>query len=119
VGPSRDIGTVEFRQPTFRVTARPLEWNASSVAKYLWKAPKARISDGTVNNVKLASAYLETCDYQIEGVEADGNCFFSAFLESYNTLARKITLLDTENNKISYLRSVVASYYKDKPGRRE
>jgi hypothetical protein len=52
-------------------------------------------------------------------VEADGNCFFSAFLESYNTLARKITLLDTENNKISYLRSVVASYYKDKPGRRE
>jgi len=96
---------------TTTVSTRPSEWNKFTVAEYLWKNNQTTISEETLNNVKVASQYLGTQGYQVEGIEADGNCFFSAFLESYKTLTRKIPLLDNEDNKILYLRMAVASYY--------
>jgi hypothetical protein len=97
------------------VTLKPSVWDATTIASYLWKDSKTIISGEMVKKVRIASEYLASHGYQIAGVKADGNCFFSAFLESYNTLSREIPLLDREINKIHYLRDTAAKQYESSP----
>jgi hypothetical protein len=105
------------------VNAMPASWLPSTIATDLWKNPKAEkhINDLVVNNVNLASAYLESNGYQLQGVKYDGDCFLRAFLESYETLpTKKITTLDEEEvDKISYLRSEAARLYQGDQARRD
>src|SRR3990167_4238009 len=64
-----------------------------------------------IQKVNIAAAYLNKEGYELKGIKADGNCFCNAFLKSYARLSRKIPILDSQKNKISYLRDVIATKY--------
>src|SRR3990167_4911617 len=64
-----------------------------------------------IQKVNIAAAYLNKEGYELKGIKADGNCFCNAFLKSYARLSRKIPILDSQKNKISYLRDVIAAKY--------
>lgn len=83
-----------------------INWNTHTVAEHIWKDPNAPIDEEQINNVKTASLYLEKFGYQLEGVKADGNCFFHAFIASYNTipkrnLSNKLETITTLREKIT------------------
>lgn len=58
------------------------------------------------------AVYLKSHGFELRGVKADVNCFCSVFLKSLKTLSRKIPILDAQEDKIGYLRSLIANQYK-------
>jgi len=54
---------------------------------------------------------MRITQYQIEGIEADGNCFFNAFLKSYYQLQipTENDLIAGEANKTLFLRQLVVN----------
>ncbi|MBP7074871.1 MAG: hypothetical protein KBA81_05745, partial [Rhabdochlamydiaceae bacterium] len=86
------------------------KWDKNSIAEHLWKDPGAPIEDEIVNKVNIAKTYVEGFGHVLQGVEADGDCFFSAFLESYRMLSRQIPILNDQEDKVTYLRSLVAEH---------
>ncbi|MGH2613041.1 MAG: hypothetical protein ACRDFB_08355, partial [Rhabdochlamydiaceae bacterium] len=91
------------------------DWNKFTIAAQLWQDGLRLISEDMVQKVNNAHAYLKKMGFKLKGIKADGNCFFNAFLESYQLLSRKIPLLDMEGNKTSYLRKQVAAQYENIP----
>ncbi|WP_213155475.1 tetratricopeptide repeat protein [Neochlamydia sp. AcF65] len=87
-------------------------WNLSQIVKSLWHDPTSIISDTMVAKVNTAAHFLSKEGFELKGVASDGDCFFSAFLGSYACLSRKIPLLDGCEDKISYLRQVLADIVK-------
>ncbi|WP_166156963.1 tetratricopeptide repeat protein [Neochlamydia sp. AcF84] len=87
-------------------------WTPKQIAIFLWQDPITIISDSLVVKVNAAAAYLKEEGFKLKGVASDGNCFFSAFLQSYAYLSRKIPLLEEQADKISYLRQVLSSRVK-------
>ncbi|MGZ3634160.1 MAG: hypothetical protein ACXWM7_07875, partial [Parachlamydiaceae bacterium] len=81
------------------------------IARYLWLNPDTLISPSTLRKVNKVSVYLRRKRLELRGVKADGNCFCYAFLGSYETLNRKIPILDEQKDKISYLRDIIAQEY--------
>lgn len=69
-----------------------LNWDTSTVAEHICKNSSTIIAEEQVNNVKVASTYLEKCGYQIKGVASDDNCFFNALIASYNTIPGRVHL---------------------------
>ncbi|MBS4169509.1 FxSxx-COOH system tetratricopeptide repeat protein [Neochlamydia sp. AcF95] len=90
------------------------KWNSSSTAEFLWHDPGTLISGAMLAKVNAVAAYLYTEGYELKGAPGDGDCFFSAFLGSYEGLSRKIPLLDDQKDKISYLRQVLSDSVKHK-----
>ncbi|KIC73136.1 hypothetical protein DB42_CH00020 [Neochlamydia sp. EPS4] len=90
------------------------QWNHHQIAKSLWHNPTAIIDDSIVAKVNAAADYLGKEGFKLKGVPSDGDCFFSAFLGSYNCLSRKIPLLDENPNKVFYLRQVLSDMIKYK-----
>jgi tetratricopeptide (TPR) repeat protein len=88
------------------------EWTPEQTAIFLWQDPTTIISDSIVAKVNAAAAYLKEEGFELKGVASDGDCFFSAFLESYTYLSRKIPLLEEQADKISYLRQVLSGIVK-------
>ncbi|KIC76880.1 hypothetical protein DB41_DZ00020 [Neochlamydia sp. TUME1] len=88
------------------------QWTPKQIAIFLWQNPTTIISDSLVAKVNAAAAYLKEEGFELKGVESDGDCFFSAFLESYAFLSRIIPLLEEQADKISYLRQVLSGIVK-------
>ncbi|MBS4171554.1 tetratricopeptide repeat protein [Neochlamydia sp. AcF95] len=88
------------------------KWNSSSTAEFLWHDPGTPISKAMLVKVNAVATYLYTEGYELKGTSGDGDCFFSAFLGSYEGLSRKIPLLDGQKDKISYLRQVLSDIVK-------
>jgi hypothetical protein len=88
------------------------QWDHQQIAKSLWHNPTAIIDDSIVAKVNAAADYLGKEGFKLKGVPSDGDCFFSAFLGSYNCLSRKIPLLDGSPNKVFYLRQVLSDMVK-------
>ncbi|MBS4166153.1 Uncharacterized protein NEOC65_001233 [Neochlamydia sp. AcF65] len=88
------------------------QWTPKQIAIFLWQDPTTIISDSLVAKVNAAAAYLKEEGFTLKGVSSDGDCFFSAFLESYTYLSRKIPLLEEQADKISYLKQVLSSLVK-------
>jgi len=82
------------------------------VARYLWLNSDALLSSDTIKKVNAIAVYLKAQGFELGGVKADGNCFCHAFLKSYATLSRKIPILDRQQDKIVYLRELIASQYR-------
>jgi hypothetical protein len=91
------------------------------IAKNLWQNEGAMISDNIVKKVAKAQEHLDTQGYQLCGTPSDGNCFFHAFLGSYQELVEtssahwSIPLLDQQQNKLQYLRDCIADLYASIP----
>lgn len=83
----------------------------SEIAHYLWLDQTIIISEDILQKVNHVAVYLKERGFELMGVQADGNCFCNAFLGSYATLSRKIPILDNQENKISYLRDMIAQQY--------
>ncbi|BBI17272.1 tetratricopeptide repeat protein [Neochlamydia sp. S13] len=88
------------------------QWDNRQIARSLWYNPTAIIDDSIVAKVNAAADYLGKEDFKLKGVPSDGDCFFSAFLASYEQLSRKIPLLDESKDKVFYLRQVLSSIVK-------
>jgi tetratricopeptide (TPR) repeat protein len=88
------------------------QWTPKQIAIFLWQDPTAIINDSLVAKVNTAAAYLKEEGFTLKGVASNDGCFFSAFLESYAYLSRKIPLLEEQADKISYLRLVLSSRVK-------
>ena len=94
-------------------------WNRNDVANYLWLNSKAIIAEEMLEKVNTAATYLREIAFELGGIIADGDCFCNAFFQSYKTLNdRKIPFLDNTENKVSYLREVIASIIKHKSEQR-
>ncbi|MBS4166165.1 Uncharacterized protein NEOC65_001245, partial [Neochlamydia sp. AcF65] len=90
----------------------PPHWSPFQIAKSLWYDSSTFISDLYEAKVNAVAAYLHKEGFELKGVASDGDCFFNAFLESYEGLPRKIPLLDMSSDKISYLRQVLSDIIK-------
>ncbi|BBI18333.1 tetratricopeptide repeat protein [Neochlamydia sp. S13] len=90
----------------------PPHWSPSQIAKSLWYDPSTIICDSQEAKVNAVAAYLHKEGFELKGVASDGDCFFNAFLGSYEGLSRKIPLLDMPSDKISYLRQVLSDIIK-------
>lgn len=93
-------------------------WNQETIVKELWKADPQQVNPETISQeivakVQKAHEYLSAKGFVLRGVWSDGDCFFYAFLESYKTLERKIPLLESANNKITFLRLQISEQYKN------
>ncbi|WP_213150951.1 tetratricopeptide repeat protein [Neochlamydia sp. AcF95] len=112
---SFEVGSQQEEQPGDKLQPIDLsscKWNKAQIAKFLWQDSTTIISDSIKAKVKAAAAYLKEEGVELKGVASDGDCFFSAFLGSYACLSRKIPLLDDCEDKISYLRQVLADIIK-------
>ncbi|KIC74871.1 hypothetical protein DB41_IB00040 [Neochlamydia sp. TUME1] len=96
----------------------PPHWSPSQIAKSLWYDSSTIISDSQEAKVNTVAAYLHKEGFELKGVAGDGDCFFSAFLGSYNSLSRKIPLLDEHPDKTSYLRQVLSDIVKHRDSKR-
>nr|WP_166158110.1 tetratricopeptide repeat protein [Neochlamydia sp. AcF84]NGY95901.1 hypothetical protein [Neochlamydia sp. AcF84] len=96
------------------LSASSSQWDDHQIAKSLWHNPTAIIDDSIVAKVNAVADYLGKECFKLKGVPSDGDCFFSAFLGSYNCLSRKIPLLEESSNKVFYLRRVLADIVKYK-----
>lgn len=88
----------------------PGKYIAPDVSTKLYCKPEMNISHNTVDKVNKADLYLRNLSFELKGVESDGNCFFSAFLGSYETLSTKRPMLErmpTRQSKLTYLRKLV------------
>ncbi|KIC76902.1 hypothetical protein DB41_DW00140 [Neochlamydia sp. TUME1] len=94
------------------------QWTPRQIAIFLWQDPTTVISDSLVAKVNAAAAYLKEEGFTLKGVASNGDCFFSAFLESYAYLSRKIPLLEEQADKISHLRQVLSGIVKHKDSKR-
>ncbi|SPJ31979.1 AAA family ATPase [Candidatus Protochlamydia amoebophila] len=95
---------------------KELVWGEKKIACELWLDSKTIISSEKVKAVNTAALYLYREGFELDGAKADGDCFFHAFLNSYNTLPEQnITLLNEQSDKISYLRETLASQYERSP----
>ncbi len=81
------------------------------IAHYYWLNQETQISDGTLQKVNYVAVYLKDKGFELMGVQADGNSFCNAFLGSYETLSREIPILDSQADKISLLRAMIAQQY--------
>nr|WP_166155568.1 tetratricopeptide repeat protein [Neochlamydia sp. AcF84]NGY94977.1 hypothetical protein [Neochlamydia sp. AcF84] len=90
------------------------QWDGHQIAKSLWHNPTAIIDNSIIAKVNTAADYLSKEGFKLKGVPSDGDCFFSAFLGSYNCLSRKIPLLDGSPDKVFYLRQVLSDIVKYK-----
>jgi tetratricopeptide (TPR) repeat protein len=104
----RDNSPIEKQQANLA----PSQWDKHRIAECLWQDSSAVISESMRAKVNTAAEYLSTEGFELKGVPSDGDCFFSAFLGSYEQLSRKVPLLDDQENKISYLRQVLAGIIK-------
>jgi len=106
-------GAISEKTPSLKIdpVSQLMEWNKSNIAAKLWKNPTTPISDDMVEKIKHVAIYLEEQGFELKGVSADGNCFLNAFLSSYQTLSRKIPLLDEQKDKVSYLRDWISTGY--------
>jgi tetratricopeptide (TPR) repeat protein len=96
----------------------PPRWSPPQIAKFLWCNPATIISDSEEAKVNAVAAYLYKEGFELKGVVGDGDCFFSAFLGSYEGLSRKISLLAILSDKISYLRQVLSGIVKHRDSKR-
>jgi tetratricopeptide (TPR) repeat protein len=94
------------------------QWGNHQIAKSLWHNPTAIIDGSIVAKVNAAADYLGKEGFKLKGVPSDGDCFFSAFIGSYNCLSRKIPLLDESTDKVFYLRQVLSDIIKYKNNER-
>ena len=107
---SNSILTTDFNSiPFFKEKAGT--FSDKEIAQHLWLNPEVLISDDMTKKVNKVAMYLKEQGFELQGIKADGNCFCNAFLESYQTLPKKIPILDSQNNKIFYLRELIASKY--------
>jgi tetratricopeptide (TPR) repeat protein/predicted nucleotidyltransferase len=90
----------------------PPHWSSSQIAKSLWYDPSTIINDAVKIKVNAVATYLHKEGFELKGVASDGDCFFNAFLGSYEGLSRKIPLLDMSSDKIPYLRQVLSDMIK-------
>ncbi|MBS0648004.1 MAG: NACHT domain-containing protein [Verrucomicrobia bacterium] len=90
----------------------PSKWDETTIATLLWLNSKIHVSDEMILKINSVHNYLSPRGFELRGVEADGNCFCTAFLRSYQALTRRIPLLDSSPNKVAYLRETIASQYK-------
>jgi hypothetical protein len=95
-------------------TVQGVSWNASTVAARLWKNSGAPITKEMVEKVNKVSIYLKEQGFELCGVSADGDCFLHAFLGSYQTLNKKIPLIDEQIDKIKYLREWISRKFLEK-----
>lgn len=110
---SRPIDPPTIKKPNSPY--QPAKWNEFNIASLLWLNPKTRISEEMIFKINFVHAYLHPRGFELSGVEADGNCFCTAFLKSYRTLSRKIPLIDNSHNKTSFLRETIAAQYQRSP----
>ncbi|KIC76748.1 hypothetical protein DB41_EO00010, partial [Neochlamydia sp. TUME1] len=94
------------------LTSSLRRWSPSQIAKSLWYNPATIISNSVEIKVNAVATYLHKEGFELKGVAGDGDCFFSAFLGSYEGLSRKIPVLDEQNDKIFYLRHVLSDIYR-------
>lgn len=94
------------------------EWTSANIASKLWLDPITIISDETLQAVNLAHNYLGELGYSLKGTPSDGNCFFAAFYNSYQSLKRAVPLLDSQNDPISYLRDTLSDLIDKKSAKR-
>lgn len=86
------------------------QWSDNDIFTKLWRyahlssAEKAH----TRQKVQAVSDHLFPHTLFLKGAPADGNCFFHSFLRSYAEKTKKNALLERKNNKIKYLRKIVA-----------
>ncbi len=85
------------------------------IAQYLWLNPSLPLAEEMIRKVNEAAVYLRGQGFELMGIKADGNCFCNAFLQSYKTLSEPIPILDREENKVSYLRGLIANQYGTTP----
>lgn len=88
-------------------------WDKTTVATHLWKAPTAIITTSMINKVQNVSDVLSRENRVLCGVEADGHCWFSSFIESYKEIQERqsIPILDSKicsGEAIQFLRELCA-----------
>lgn len=83
-------------------------WTKATIAAVLWEDPVAILEDSMVAKINAVDEYLNRLGFKLNGVKADGNCFFTAFYRSYRTLDTKIPLIDEQAIPIDYLRETLA-----------
>ncbi len=90
-------------------TAGP-RWSDDEISTKLWRYVhlSAEEKAQTREKVQAVSDYLFSDGLLLRGAHADGNCFFHSFLSSYAEKTKKNALLEQKNNKIKYLREIVA-----------
>lgn len=91
-----------------------VERSEFTIAERLWKNPTALITKEMVEKVNKVTIYLKEQGFELCGVPADGDCFLHAFLGSYQTLNKKIPLIDEQMEKVKYLREWIASKFLEK-----
>ena len=89
-------------------------FSEEEISKYLWLGTAAGPLSEYVQKVNEVAVYLYRQGFELRGVKADGNCFCSAFLKSYDTLSRIDPRLDLELDKIRYLRNLIAKEFSEK-----
>lgn len=90
-------------------------WTNANVGRCLWINPrrtsrKLNIPQERLAGINQVSEYLETQNLRLFGTPSDGDCWFHAFLASYE-ISNELTLpeLDAAENKIQFLRDKIAS----------
>jgi tetratricopeptide (TPR) repeat protein len=87
--------------------------STQTAADQLWLNPEAPLDEGIIKAVNTARRYLAKQGYFLQGIKADGNSFFNAFLASYRTLRRQIPLIEEMLDPADELRRVVAKNLED------
>ena len=101
-----------IKPPSLFSKKKNVKFSAEEVALHFWLNPKTSISDQIVQKVNHAAYYLKMEGFELTGIEADGNSFCNAFLKGYQSLSRKSSLLDHQENKISHMRKMIAAQFK-------
>ncbi len=83
--------------------------DASFIASHYWFNYDTLISDEMVTKVNVVSDYLNARGFKLIGILADGDCFFSAYLESLKKTSKTIPLLKMADNPILFLREQVSA----------
>lgn len=90
------------------------QWMDHDIFTKLWRYAhfSQKEKQETRQKVQAVSDYLFGEKLFLKGAPADGNCFFHSFLSSYAEKTIKIAQLEQKNNKIKYLRKIVAEEIK-------
>lgn len=100
---------------TSALSAGP-QWSDNDIFTKLWRyvhfSPEEKAQ--TRQKVQAVSDYLFSDNLFLKGARPDGNCFFHSFLSCYAEKTKKNALLEQKNNKIKYLRKIVAEQIRER-----
>ena len=97
------------------LSAAAPQWSDNDIFTKLWRYVHFSVEEKvqTRQKVQAVSNYLFSHILFLKGAPPDGNCFFHSFLRSYTEKTKKNALLEQKNNKIKYLRKIVAEQIRE------